>query len=272
MTLDDVLLFSEISALLRHHRTGFLLQQIGNKRRDPQPDSVQRVRDLGTLSYKWSLMFPSTPTPQCSENHMVEKTEIKSWAEGGGWRTPRKQGLFNHQGQRSHSMHRAFTGLHHTGSQLRGEVDTALTPHPDAASKWQLLENKNLVFSKEVSLGKQNTLFLIHSFIHSLIHSFILHPDHCFPSWSPPLRAGCMSSTRLQQKSNKMASLEVQSLIMSQQGLLPPPFSRVYLIFIFYFTSHVVLVTVAITVKNQPDPSNLRNKGFIHRMLPHRAS
>jgi hypothetical protein len=49
MTPNDILLYSQISALLSHHQRSFLLQQMENNSRDPQLNIMQGVRDLGTL-------------------------------------------------------------------------------------------------------------------------------------------------------------------------------------------------------------------------------
>ena len=54
MIPKGILLNSWISALLSHHQRSFLQQQMGSNR-DPQPDIIQRVRDLGTLSSKWDV-------------------------------------------------------------------------------------------------------------------------------------------------------------------------------------------------------------------------
>ena len=54
MTLDDILLYSEISAFPSHHQRCSLLQYMGANT-ESTTDDMQRVRALGTCSPKWDV-------------------------------------------------------------------------------------------------------------------------------------------------------------------------------------------------------------------------
>ena len=61
MTPGDILLDSDISALLSHHQRRVLLSKDGKKYRDPQPDIMQR-KTLKHSFPKWDVSIKSLPS------------------------------------------------------------------------------------------------------------------------------------------------------------------------------------------------------------------
>ena len=84
-----------------------------NKYRDPQPDTTQRVRDLGTLSPKW-MSLPNA-SPQSSGNRREDEAERVLTARRDRGHQDNKT-LWISKCKWTHrdwsSRHRAYTGLH----------------------------------------------------------------------------------------------------------------------------------------------------------------
>ena len=99
----------------------------GSKCRDAQPDSVQRARDLGTLSLKWDV--PIKPLQKRKESQEPEGKEAvrryKAFCtqQDGHTCEPR-------DGQHAQSLHRSVLD----GALELREMDTASIPHPEVIS------------------------------------------------------------------------------------------------------------------------------------------
>jgi hypothetical protein len=74
----------QICALVSHYQSSTLLQQMGTNT-EAHSQTVQRVRDLGTLSFKRGLSIKALPSGLRGLYRGVER-EYKSQR---GWKTPR---------------------------------------------------------------------------------------------------------------------------------------------------------------------------------------
>jgi hypothetical protein len=83
MTPNDILLYSQISALLSHHQRSFLLQQMENNSRDPQLNIMQGVRDLGTL-IPWKECLHEIPLFNAQGSLQKRRQKVLRAREDGG--------------------------------------------------------------------------------------------------------------------------------------------------------------------------------------------
>lgn len=100
------------------------------KQRDPQLDSRQRVRDLGTISPKWDVSFQSVPLglrELCRrEDGRMER------AKGDRRQQENKTFYTRHTPMNSpnwSSLHRTCTGLSQVGWDPRAESESGHQPH-----------------------------------------------------------------------------------------------------------------------------------------------
>ena len=152
ITLIDIMLDSQSSgALLSPHQRRFLLQQIGSNR-DPQPDSVQSVKDLGTLCPKWDVSTKSFLSVIREPYRRAGGKSVRARRDGAH---QEKQGLLNTAGLMHKRTQRLWQRMEPARVCTRWgpraeRIRQMAPPKPRSyLSNWQPLANKSsFVFSK----------------------------------------------------------------------------------------------------------------------------
>lgn len=103
----------------------------GNKCRDPQPDIMRSMADLGIIGFTWDVQ--SNPFPE--GNELITERRQKDYRNQKGWRTPRKQDPLNQQDQFTYELTKYEAACTVHGSipdgvlKRKGEMNTAC-PRP----------------------------------------------------------------------------------------------------------------------------------------------